>query len=179
MVIGETTIIGDDVTIYQGVTLGGTGKDVGKRHPTIGNNVTIGAGAKVLGPINIGNNVKIGAGSIVLKDVPDNCTVVGNPGRIVKKKQPAQGVDLDQVNLPDPMLERMEALVQRLSTLESCLKRHAQRLGCTECCGDDVGESAPSQGAEASADAPTTLHKCDGDCERCRAALRETTQQAE
>ena len=90
---------------------------------TIGNNVTIGAGAKVLGPINIGNNVKIGAGSIVLKDVPDNCTVVGNPGRIVKKKQPAQGVDLDQVNLPDPMLERMEALVARLSTLESCLKR--------------------------------------------------------
>lgn len=179
VVIGETTIIGDDVTIYQGVTLGGTGKDVGKRHPTIGNNVTIGAGAKVLGPINIGNNVKIGAGSIVLKDVPDNCTVVGNPGRIVKKKQPAQGVDLDQVNLPDPMLERMEALVQRLSTLESCLKRHAQRLGCTECCGDNVGESAPSQGAEASADAPATLHKCDGDCERCRAALQEATQQAE
>lgn len=104
VVIGETTIIGDDVTIYQGVTLGGTGKDIGKRHPTIGNNVTIGAGAKVLGPITIGSNVKIGAGSIVLKDVPDNCTVVGNPGRVVVKKtpRPADGVDLDQVNLPRP-----------------------------------------------------------------------------
>ena len=103
VVIGETTIIGDDVTIYQGVTLGGTGKDTGKRHPTILNGVTIGAGAKVLGPITIGNNSKVGAGAIVLKDVPDNCTVVGNPGRIVKKQhpQPAGEVDLDQVNLPD------------------------------------------------------------------------------
>ena len=135
VVIGETTIIGDDVTIYQGVTLGGTGKDVGKRHPTIGNNVTIGAGAKVLGPINVGNNVKIGAAAVVLKDVPDNCTVVGNPGRIVQKKQPQKKdeVDLDQVNLPDPMLERMEALYQRLTTLEECLARHAMKMGCTEC----------------------------------------------
>lgn len=135
VVIGETTIIGDDVTIYQGVTLGGTGKDVGKRHPTIGSGVTIGAGAKVLGPINIGNNVKIGAAAVVLKDVPDNCTVVGNPGRVVQKKKPqAKGeVDLDQVNLPDPMLERMEALVNRLTNLEECLAKHAMRLGCGEC----------------------------------------------
>lgn len=135
VVIGETTIIGDDVTIYQGVTLGGTGKHTGKRHPTIGNGVTIGAGAKVLGPITIGNNSKVGAGAIVLKDVPDNCTVVGNPGRIVRKKEPQREgeVDLDQVNLPDPMLERMEALVERLSVLESCLKAHAQRLGCDGC----------------------------------------------
>ncbi len=135
VVIGETTIIGDDVTIYQGVTLGGTGKDVGKRHPTIQHGVTIGAGAKVLGPITIGHNSKVGAGAIVLKDVPDNCTVVGNPGRIVKKQQPQpEGeVDLDQVNLPDPMLERMEALVQRLTVLESCLAKHAQRLGCEGC----------------------------------------------
>lgn len=135
VVIGETTVIGDDVTIYQGVTLGGTGKHTGKRHPTIGNGVTIGAGAKVLGPITIGNNSKVGAGAIVLKDVPDNCTVVGNPGRIVKKEkpQPAGEVDLDQVNLPDPMLERMEALVERLTTLEGCLAKHARRLGCDEC----------------------------------------------
>ena len=135
VVIGETTIIGNDVTIYQGVTLGGTGKDIGKRHPTIGSNVTIGAGAKVLGPITIGNNVKIGAGSIVLKDVPDNCTVVGNPGRVVVKKtpRPADGVDLDQVNLPDPMLDRMEALVKRLTALEACLRRHADKLDCREC----------------------------------------------
>ena len=133
VVIGETTIIGDDVTIYQGVTLGGTGKDVGKRHPTIGNGVTIGAGAKVLGPITVGNHCKIGAAAVVLKDVPDNCTVVGNPGRIVKQKQPRPAVDLDQINLPDPMMERMEALVKRLTTLEACLARHAQRLGCDEC----------------------------------------------
>ena len=135
VVIGETTVIGDDVTIYQGVTLGGTGKDTGKRHPTIGNGVTIGAGAKVLGPITIGNYSKVGAGAIVLKNVPDNCTVVGNPGRIVEKKQPrpADGVDLDQVNLPDPMLDRMEALVKRLTVLENCLARHAQRLGCEGC----------------------------------------------
>lgn len=147
VVIGETTVIGDDVTIYQGVTLGGTGKDTGKRHPTILNNVTIGAGAKVLGPITVGNNSKIGAGSIVLKDVPDDCTVVGNPGRIVKKAhpQPAGEVDLDQVNLPDPMLDRMEALVKRLTVLESCLARHARRLGCDGC-------------GEAPADAPCREH---------------------
>ncbi len=177
VVIGETTIIGDDVTIYQGVTLGGTGKDVGKRHPTIGNNVTIGAGAKVLGPINIGNNVKIGAGSIVLKDVPDNCTVVGNPGRIVKKKQPAQGVDLDQVNLPDPMLERMEALVQRLSTLESCLKRHAQRLGCTECCDEAAASACGENQPQAAAEMPN--RRCSGDCDRCRSAAQEHDANAE
>lgn len=134
VVIGETTIIGDDVTIYQGVTLGGTGKHVGKRHPTIGSNVTIGAGAKVLGPITVGDNVKIGAASVVLKDVPDDCTVVGNPGRIVKKKEPRKGeVDLDHGNLPDPMLERMEALVARLTKLEEGLRKHAERMGCTDC----------------------------------------------
>lgn len=135
VVIGETTIIGDDVTIYQGVTLGGTGKDEGKRHPTIEDGVTIGAGAKVLGPITIGHHSKVGAGSIVLKDVPPNCTVVGNPGRIVKKKQPqpADGVDLDQVNLPDPIMDRMEALVKRLTQLESCLAGHARQLGYEEC----------------------------------------------
>ena len=127
VVIGETTVIGDDVTIYQGVTLGGTGKDSGKRHPTIGSDVTIGAGAKVLGPITIGDSCKIGAGAIVLKDVPDNCTVVGNPGRIVKKdKQAVKGeADLDQVNLPDPMLERVENLVSRLAVLESFVKAQA------------------------------------------------------
>ncbi len=146
VVIGETTIIGDDVTIYQGVTLGGTGKDTGKRHPTIGNGVTIGAGAKVLGPIRIGDNCKVGAGAIVLKDVPSNCTVVGNPGRVVKKdKAPEKGeVDLDQVNLPDPMLERMEALVSRLTTLERCLARHAQRLGCDDC--EDKMNGGPCTG---------------------------------
>lgn len=135
VVIGETTIIGDNVTLYQGVTLGGTGKDVGKRHPTIGNGVTVGSGAKVLGPITIGDNSKVGAGSIVLKDVPPNCTVVGNPGRIVQKKKilPVGEVDLDQVNLPDPMLERIENLLSRLTQLETCLSRHASTLGCDNC----------------------------------------------
>lgn len=129
VVIGETTIIGDDVTIYQGVTLGGTGKDCGKRHPTIGSGVTIGAGAKVLGPITIGDGSKVGAGSIVLKDVPPNCTVVGNPGRIVEKKKKHQKgeVDLDQVNLPDPMLEKMDGVLARLTSLEAIwLKRETE-----------------------------------------------------
>ena len=132
VVVGETAVIGDDVTIYQGVTLGGTGKDVGKRHPTIGDGVTIGAGAKVLGPIMIGDHSKIGAGAIVLKDVPAYCTVVGNPGRIVKKANQATDVDLDQINLPDPIQDRMANLYQRMLLLEECLVRHAKQLGCEE-----------------------------------------------
>lgn len=101
IIIGETTEIGDDVTIYQGVTLGGTGKDTGKRHPTIGNRVMISSGAKVLGPFKVGDDVKIGAGSVVLKEIPPGCTVVGIPGTIVKRNgQSTQ--DLNQVDLPDP-----------------------------------------------------------------------------
>jgi len=121
VVIGETTIIGDNVTVYQGVTLGGTGKDTGKRHPTIGNNVTIGAGAKVLGPFTVGDNSKIGASAVVLKEVPPNCTVVGNPGRIVKRKGEAPKVDLDHVHLPDPVKERIESLERRIYELEAYL----------------------------------------------------------
>ena len=135
VVIGETTVIGDNVTIYQGVTLGGTGKDTGKRHPTIGSGVTVGAGAKVLGPITIGDRSKVGAGSIVLKDVPADCTVVGNPGRIVRRKSPAPAIDLDHGNLPDPMLEKMQALYTRLEHMEQCLARRAAELGCSGCGG--------------------------------------------
>ena len=124
VVIGETTIIGDNVTLYQGVTLGGTGKDVGKRHPTIGDNVVIGAGAKVLGPFTVGSGSKIGASSVVLKEVPENCTVVGNPGRIVKRKGAPQGVDLDHVHLPDPVKERIESLERRIYELEAHLHQH-------------------------------------------------------
>lgn len=159
VVIGETAEVGDNVTMYQGVTLGGTGKDVGKRHPTIGSGVTIGAGAKVLGPITIGDHSKVGAGAIVLKDVPPECTVVGNPGRIVKKKQPETGVDLDQIHLPDPMLDRMESLYLRLTHMEKCLARHAKRLGCTE------ADGAPSGGDDDG--------RCSGDCSKCPDALPE------
>ncbi|MCD6080760.1 MAG: serine O-acetyltransferase [Candidatus Omnitrophica bacterium] len=123
VVIGETTIIGNNVTLYQGVTLGGTGKERGKRHPTIGDNVVIGAGAKVLGNIRIGNNVQIGANAVVIKDVPDNSTVVGVPGRIVKregKKFPA--ITLDHTNLPDPLAQSIERLQSEINYIEDILR---------------------------------------------------------
>ena len=111
VVIGETTIIGDCVTLYQGVTLGGTGKEHGKRHPTVGNNVLIGAGAKVLGSITIGDNVKVGAGSVVINDIPSNTTVVGIPGRIVRCENVKVEVEnLDQVDIPDPIEVEIEEL---------------------------------------------------------------------
>lgn len=137
VVIGETAVIGDNVTLYQGVTLGGTGKDTGKRHPTIGDGVTIGAGAKVLGPITLGNHVKVGAGAIVLKDVPDQCTVVGNPGRIVRGPAHRPEIDLNHGDLPDPMLEKVQALYKRLIQLEQALTDHAERLGCDACPVED------------------------------------------
>lgn len=123
VVIGETAEIGDNVTIYQGVTLGGTGKDVGKRHPTIGNNVTIGTGARLLGPFTIGEGAKIGASAVVLKEVPPGATVVGNPGRVVRQagRKNKDPIDLDQVNLPDPVKERIESLTRRIAYLESRL----------------------------------------------------------
>ena len=121
VVIGETTIIGDDVTIYQGVTLGGTGKQTGKRHPTIGNNVVIGSGAKVLGPFTIGDNSNIAAGAVVLAEVPPNSTAVGVPAKIVKQN----GVrvdDLDQIHIPDPVVQEFEKLYQRIEELEKKLE---------------------------------------------------------
>ena len=124
VVIGETTVIGDNVTLYQGVTLGGTGKDVGKRHPTIGDNVVIGAGAKVLGPFTVGSGSKIGALAVVLKAVPPNCTVVGNPGRIVRREGVAPQIDLDHVHLPDPIREHIVALERRVSELEEQMHNH-------------------------------------------------------
>lgn len=117
VVIGETTEIGDNVTIYQGVTLGGTGKDTGKRHPTIDDGVMISAGAKVLGPVHIGKNTKIGAGSVVLKNVPPHSTVVGVPG-IVVRMHGEKYKDLDQ-KLPDPVLEELDSINQRITELEN------------------------------------------------------------
>lgn len=126
VIIGETTIIGNNVTLYQGVTLGGTGKEHGKRHPTICDNVMISAGAKVLGSFTVGENSKIGAGSVVLEEVPPNCTVVGVPGRIVKRDNIAIPREtMDQVHLPDPVKEDINqlqtanaALLEKLETLE-------------------------------------------------------------
>ncbi len=117
VVIGETTEIGDDCTIYQGVTLGGTGKDTGKRHPTLGNNVMVGAGAKVLGPITIGNNVRIAAGAVVLTDIPDNCTAVGIPAKVVRRDG-ERVQDLDQINIPDPVAQEIRRLEERIALLE-------------------------------------------------------------
>lgn len=118
VIIGETTIIGDNVTLYQGVTLGGTGKETGKRHPTLCDNVMVSAGAKILGSFTIGENSKIGAGSVVLEEVPPNCTVVGVPGRIVKRdNQKVPRSDMDQVNLPDPVKEDLIALKRENSAL--------------------------------------------------------------
>jgi len=121
VVIGETTEIGDDVTIYQAVTLGGTGKDKGKRHPTIGNHVVISSGAKVLGPFKVGDYSKIGAGSVVLEEVPPNCTVVGIPGKIVKRGG-SKVDDLNQTDLPDPIAVELECLRRRIVMLENKLR---------------------------------------------------------
>ncbi|MEE0897315.1 MAG: serine O-acetyltransferase [Acutalibacteraceae bacterium] len=120
IVIGETTEIGDDVLIYQGVTLGGTGKDTGKRHPTIGNNVMISAGAKVLGPFKIGDNSRVAAGAVVLEEVPPNSTVVGVPARVVRQdgKKVSCNKSLDQIHLPDPVKQKMDCLEKRISELE-------------------------------------------------------------
>lgn len=121
VVIGETAEIGDDVTLYQGVTLGGTGKDVGKRHPTVGSGVMIGAGAKVLGPFTIGNNSNIAAGSVVLHPIPDNCTAVGTPAKVVKRD--GKRVDyLDQIHIPDPVSQELEKLNKRIEELENELR---------------------------------------------------------
>ncbi|MBE3138750.1 MAG: serine O-acetyltransferase [Actinobacteria bacterium] len=128
VVIGETTIIGDGVTLYQGVTLGGTGKERGKRHPTIGNNVVISAGAKVLGSITIGNNVIIGAGAVVIDAVPDDCTVVGVPGRIVKiKGEKVLSDEFHQMHLPDPVSEILNSCSLRIENLEKELDELKER----------------------------------------------------
>lgn len=148
VIIGETTIIGDNVTLYQGVTLGGTGKEHGKRHPTIGDNVMISAGAKVLGSFTIGENSKIGAGSVVLNEVPPNSTVVGVPGRVVKRNnQLTPRATMDQVNLPDPVKEDIQnlqrantELINRLLDLEAEVRYLRERR---ENCGDGAESSQP------------------------------------
>lgn len=123
VVIGETTEIGDDVTLFQGVTLGGTGKEKGKRHPTIQDGVVIAAGASVLGPITIGSNSRVGAGAVVISDVPENCTVVGVPGRVtVCSGERVSPIDLHHEQLPDPVLDMFMTIERRLDRLEKSVK---------------------------------------------------------
>jgi serine O-acetyltransferase len=119
VVIGETAVIGDRVTLYQGVTLGGTGFQRGKRHPTLGDNVTVGSGAKLLGPIDVGDGAKVGANTVVVEDVPPGATVVGNPGHPVRVEgKRVEGPDADWIHLPDPIAEALKALSERMAELE-------------------------------------------------------------
>ena len=138
VVIGETAVVGDDCVIYQGATLGGTGKETGKRHPTLGNCVMVGSGAKVLGSLNIGDGAKIGAGSIVLKDVPPGATVVGNPGRVVVSRSERKPSDMDQVHLPDPVMEQLQSLRSELDKADKCIARMIQKSSCANCKGEDA-----------------------------------------
>ena len=129
VIIGETTIIGDNCTLYQGVTLGGTGKEQGKRHPTLGNNVMVSAGAKVLGSFKVGDNSKIGAGAVVIKEVPDNATVVGVPGRVVKHNDvrlPQE--DMDQTNLPDPVEEEIAKWRRQTKQMQEAIAQFAAKF---------------------------------------------------
>ena len=123
VVIGETSVIGQNVTLFQGVTLGGTGKEKGKRHPTLGNNVVVGAGAKILGNIRLGDNVSVGANAVVLEDVPPNSTVVGVPGRIARREgRKFSGVNIDYCHLPDPLAQALDRLQHEIDKIEDELK---------------------------------------------------------
>lgn len=144
VVVGETTVIGDDVTMYHGVTLGGTTWNKEKRHPTLGNKVLVGAGAKVLGAITLGDNVRVGANSVVVKDVPPCCTVIGIPGRIIQSKglkiQMTQGIDLDHHLVPDPVGKAIHCLIERIDQLEAAQKTFVIKSeeSCQECEADTL-----------------------------------------
>lgn len=143
VVIGETAEIGDRVTLYQGVTLGGTGFARGKRHPTLDDDVTVGSGAKLLGPVTVGRNAKVGANTVVIEDVPPQTTVVGNPGHPVRVEgRPVEGPDTDWIHLPDPIAEAMKELSERIAAVE---KRLAQAAG-EESGSADVTELRPKKG---------------------------------
>jgi serine O-acetyltransferase len=142
VVIGETAEIGADVTIYQGVTLGGTGFATGKRHPTVEDNVTIGSGAKLLGPIRVGHGSKIGANTVVIHDVPPNCTVVGNPGHPVRVEgRRLEGPDADWVHLPDPIADAIKALSRRIDALEHETPAEPDANGHAPGTGDEVNRA--------------------------------------
>ncbi|MGE0068265.1 MAG: serine O-acetyltransferase EpsC, partial [Solirubrobacterales bacterium] len=144
VVIGETAVIGDRVTLYQGVTLGGTGFQRGKRHPTLGDNVTVGSGAKLLGPIVVGDNAKVGANTVVVEDVPPGATVVGNPGHPVRVEgKRVEGPDADWIHLPDPIAEAIKGLSGRLAEIE---RRLAEIDGNERAPGEQAAEISPRTG---------------------------------
>lgn len=157
VVIGETTVVGDDCVLYQGVTLGGTGKECGKRHPTLGNNVTVGAGAKVLGNIHLGDNVKVGGNSVVVKDVPDNCTVVGVPGRIVRRNgcrivEESFEAKQHRLSMPDPVEEQsrvnregIKSNRRRIRELEQQINDMEQQLAEITCLVEQLVEQRGAQ----------------------------------
>jgi serine O-acetyltransferase len=140
VVIGETTIIGDDVTLYQGVTLGGTGKEKGKRHPTLGNNVVVGGGAKILGNITIGENCRVGAGSVVLSDVPDNSTIVGVPGHIIFRDG-KRVVITDPKEIRDPLSDALAALASQVQKLEDMVEELTRERDEAEQSGRKIARS--------------------------------------
>lgn len=145
VVIGETAEVGENVTIYQGVTLGGTGKESGKRHPTVGDNVVIGAGSMLLGSIKVGDNVKVGSGSVVVHDVPSNSTVVGNPGRPVISEGAKVGIpDIDYTHLPDPVAEALRCLVRRVVQLENEIEE-LRKAGVTVQPGQSLGPATDNR----------------------------------
>ena len=139
VVIGETTVIGDDCTIYQGVTLGGTGKDTGKRHPTLGNNIMIGAGAKVLGPLTVGDYSKVAAGAVVLSNIPEHSTAVGVPAKVVRQRGERIDEDVDQIHIPDPTSRQICELEVKLTRLQKELDKlkKDKNVSC-ESCGNDT-----------------------------------------
>jgi len=146
VVIGETAEIGDDVTLYQGVTLGGTGFATGKRHPTVQDNVTIGSGAKLLGPITVGHGSKIGANSVVIHDVPPNSTVVGNPGHPVRVEgRRPEGPDADWVHLPDPIADAIKGLAGRITALEEAVSQDSEQAEVTQLRPADDPPAGPNR----------------------------------
>lgn len=158
VVIGETAEVGENVTMYQGVTLGGTGKETGKRHPTVGDNVVIGAGCLLLGSIRVGDNVKVGSGSVVIHDVPADSTVVGNPGRVVINQGAKVGIpDIDYTHLPDPVAEAMKCLVRRVVQLEKEVEE--LRASGAEPVGIDA--SGPATADRPSGPSPAAEIACD------------------
>ena len=154
VVIGETTEIGDNCTLYQGVTLGGPGKDTGKRHPTLGNNVMCGAGSKVLGPFTVGDNSKVAANAVVLKEIPPDCTAVGIPAKVVKRGEHKVAQDLDQIHIPDPVAQELKRLNDKIVQLEKL-------VGC--CCDGDCDDSEIfNEGADIEKDELDDLMALDG-----------------